>query len=358
MKWIITLLFAVLTWTSSNAQNLSDKLDQVKHRVEEFKESQHVPGVAVAVTSHGELIYAEGFGYADLEQNVTVDALSTRFRIGSISKSLTASVLAKQYQQGLIDLDLPVQHYLPSYPADGDKSMITIRLLGGHLAGIRHYNGNEFLMTEHYSDVITALDIFKDDPLLHKPGSKYAYSSYGFNLISAVMQTVGGKPFLDLMDDELIKPLGLLHTGPELANAIIPGRTRFYVEDLQGNITNAPAVDNSYKWAGGGYLSSATDLCRFANTLLGTDFWSESVRTLFTTSQKDASGQDTGYGIGFRSDMDDAGRHWFGHSGGSVGGTSNLVIYPDDQMVIVVLTNKFNVRIGKLNQEIAAMLLD
>lgn len=357
MKWILCSFFTFL-WIAANTQNLTDKFTQISHRVETFKESEHVPGVAIAITSHGELIYAEGFGYADLEQNSSVNPLTTRFRIGSISKSLTASVLAKQLQQGLVDLDNPVQHYLPSYPSDGDKSMITLRLLGGHLAGIRHYNGNEFLMNEHYTDVIPALDIFKNDPLLHKPGSKYAYSSYGFNLISAVMQTVAGKPFLELMDDELIKPLGLLHTGPDMVSDIIPDRTGYYVEDLQGNVVNAPAVDNSYKWAGGGFLSSATDLCRFANALLGEDFWTADTRKLFITSQKDDSNKETHYGIGFRSDTDNAGRHWFGHSGGSVGGTSNLVIYPEAELVIVVLTNKSNVRIGTLNQEIAAMILD
>ncbi|MEZ4897775.1 MAG: serine hydrolase domain-containing protein [Saprospiraceae bacterium] len=354
----IGLWFFLITVGSTTAQNLSTRQLAVHDRVVSFRESGVIPGVAVAITHHGELIYAEGFGYADLENQVPVDPLRTKFRIGSISKSLTAAVLARQYQRGEIDLDATIQRYLPDYPVNGGKDRITLRLLGGHLAGMRHYRGEEFLLNVHYADVQSALQIFESDSLLSLPGSAYSYSSYGFNLLSAAMEAAAGKPFLQLMKDELFLPLGLMHTCADQVSDIIADRTSYYARDLQGNIINAPAVDNSYKWAGGGFIASATDLCHFAYTLLGEDFWKPSIRDQFIQSQRTTSGESTGYGIGFSSHNDEAGRHWFGHSGGSVGGTSNMVIYPEEELIIVVLTNASNVRIGQLNQELAALILD
>lgn len=122
-----------------------------------------IPGVAIAVAVNGRLAYAQGFGYADLEERVPVWP-TTKFRIGSISKSLTATALVQLVEQGKIDLDAPVQKYVPSFPDKGAK--ITPRLLAGHLAGIRHYKGEEFLISQHYDSVLDALKIFENDPLV------------------------------------------------------------------------------------------------------------------------------------------------------------------------------------------------
>src|SRR6516164_2014374 len=143
-----------------------------------------IPGLAVASAVDGQIVYSEGFGYADLEERVPAWP-TTKFRIGSVSKPLTAVALLQLVEQGKIDLDAPVQKYVPTFPDKSGK--ITPRLLAGHLAGIRHYKGDEFLIARHYDNVLEGLKIFEDDPLVAPPGSKFNYSSYGYNLLSAVI---------------------------------------------------------------------------------------------------------------------------------------------------------------------------
>jgi len=155
-----------------------------------------IPGVTLAVAVDGRIVYAEGFGYADLEQRVPVWP-TTKFRIASDSKPLTAAGLLLLVEQGRIDLDPPVEKYVPSFPDKGAK--ITARLLAGHLAGIRHYQDDEFQIARHYDSVLEGLKIFADDPLVSPPGKEFHYSSYGFNLLSAVMESAAGENFLAYM---------------------------------------------------------------------------------------------------------------------------------------------------------------
>src|SRR3989454_8653088 len=152
-----------------------------------------IPGLQVAVAVGGKLVWSEAFGYADLAREVPVTA-ETQFRIGSVSKPLTAAAVALLYEQGKLDLDAPVQRYVPSFPDKGRP--ITTRQLAGHLAGIRHYRGDEFLLNRHFNTVLEGLTIFQGDALLFPPGTKFSYSTYGWNLISAVVEGAAGPGFL------------------------------------------------------------------------------------------------------------------------------------------------------------------
>ena len=255
-----------------------------------------IPGLALAVAVNGRLVYAEGFGYADLEQRVPAWP-ATKFRIGSISKPLTAVALMQLVEEGKVDLDAPVQRYVPSFPKKGAK--ITPRLLAGHLAGIRHYKGDEFLIARHYDSVLEGLRVFEDDPLIAPPGVKFSYSSYGFNLLSAVIESGARQPFVAYMQEHVFTPLGLIGTMADQNRPLIEQRSRFYERKKDGALDNAPYVDNSYKWAGGGFLSNAEDLVRFGSALLRPGFLSEKSLRLLFTSQKTIAGQETGYGIGW-----------------------------------------------------------
>jgi serine beta-lactamase-like protein LACTB, mitochondrial len=295
-----------------------------------------IPGLAVAVAVDGHLVYAEGFGYADLEERVPAWP-TTKFRIGSISKTLTAAALMQLVEQGKVDLDAPVQKYVPSFPDKGAK--ITSRMLGGHLAGIRHYKGDEFLISQHYNSVLDGLKIFENDPLISPPGTEFHYSSYGFDLLSAVIESASGENFLDYMQRHVFTPLGLIDTMPDENSEIIEQRSRFYDLNKNGADENAPYVDNSYKWAGGGFLSTPEDLVRFGLALLHPGFLTEDSLRLLFTSQKTTSGKETGYGIGWFVGKSQSGQRIYQHSGGSVGGTSQLILYPDSGVVVALTTN-------------------
>jgi len=151
-----------------------------------------IPGASVTVLRNGREIWTEGLGIADIENRVAVTPL-TKFRIGSVSKPITAVAMAALVEDGKLDLDAPIQRYVPGYPDKGTP--ITARELAGHLAGIRHYRGDEFLSNRHYANVTEPLAIFANDTLLSRPGEKYNYSTYGFVVLSAVIglgATIGG----------------------------------------------------------------------------------------------------------------------------------------------------------------------
>jgi serine beta-lactamase-like protein LACTB, mitochondrial len=295
-----------------------------------------IPGVSVAVARDGAIVWAEGFGFADLEQRVPVWP-ATRFRIGSISKPLTADAVALLYEQGRLDLDAPVQRYVPSFPEKGH--VITTRELAGHLAGIRHYKDGEFDNPRHYASVLEGLAIFENDPLIAPPGTKFNYSSYGWNLISAVVESASAENFISYMRDHGFLPLGMRDTVADENADIIEHRSRFYERAADGHWSNSPYSDNSYKWASGGFLSTAEDLVRFGSAHLHPGLLKQPTLDLLFTSQRTKSGEETGYGIGWGTPHKGQRFARIGHTGGSTGGTSALEIYPDSKVVVAILTN-------------------
>ena len=295
-----------------------------------------IPGLQVAVAVGGKLVWSEAFGYADLAPEVPVTA-ETQFRIGSVSKPLTAAAVALLYEQGKLDLDAPVQRYVPSFPDKGYP--ITTRQLAGHLAGIRHYRGDEFLLNRHFDTVLEGLAIFQGDLLLSPPGTKFSYSSYGWNLISAVVEGAAGQDFLTYMSRNVLRPLGLTHTAPDRADSLIPNRTRFYERGADSGFVPAPPVDNSYKWAGGGFLSTAEDLVKFGSALLEPGFLKPATLELLFTSQRTSAGEPTGYGVGWFVATDGRGHRWVSHGGGSVGGTTAFGVDRDSRVVVAITSN-------------------
>jgi serine beta-lactamase-like protein LACTB len=333
------------------AQSLTaDKKAEIDKLAHQFMEESSVAGMAISVSKNGDLVLSKGYGWADVEQHVVVDPAQTKFRIASISKTLTADALMQLVEAGKLNLDKPVQTYVPTFPEK--RWPITTRMVAGHIGGIRHYHGNEFLSTKYYPTVSEGLDIFQYDSLIFEPGTEYRYSSYGFNLVSAVIEGAARVDFLTYMQLNVFNKLGMRNTVPDNVTKVIENRGRYY-EQIDSGVKNSPAVDNSYKWAGGGFLSTSEDLIIFAKAHNNTAYLSETSLKTLTTSQKTSDGKETKYGIGWRIDIDKEGFYWFGHSGGAVGGTSKFMIYPDEDIIVVVLTNLSGARLGDLPEQIA-----
>jgi CubicO group peptidase (beta-lactamase class C family) len=295
------------------------------------------PGASVTVMQDGRILWSRGFGEADVEQLVPATAL-TRFRIGSVSKSLTAAALGLLVEEGKLDLDAPVQKYVPSFPVK--RYPMSVRQVAGHLAGIRHYRGDEFGSQKHYASVTEALALFKDDTLLFEPGTRFSYSSYGWNLLSAVVEGASGEPFLSFMQRRVFIPAGMTHTVADFPDSIIPFRARFYTRaDSAGGVINAAFVDNSVKWAGGGFLSTTEDLARFGTAMLSGSLLKPGTVQLLWHSQRTRDGKETGYGIGWGVRTDSTGRTAVSHTGGAMGGTAFLLIYPREKLVVSTLLN-------------------
>ncbi len=233
-----------------------------------------------------------------------------------------------------------VEGYVPAFPERGVP--ITTREVAGHLAGIRQYKDQEFFSNRHYASVLDGLTIFQNDSLLFPPGTRFSYTSYGWNLVSAVVEGASGDNFLHYISTHVFRALGLTHTAPDRVDSVIPGRTQFYDRDSAGSFHIAPAVDNSYKWAGGGFVSSAEDLVKFGSALLQPGFLKPETLDLLFTSQRTSAGQETGYGIGWFLRTDSSGHRWAFHGGGSVGGTAAFGLNRDSRVVVAILANLSN----------------
>ncbi|NND73093.1 MAG: beta-lactamase family protein [Rhodothermales bacterium] len=332
------------------AQSDAGALDAVTHRF--FSESE-MPGLSVSVAEGGTLIFSRGYGYADLEQHVRVLPGESRFRIGSVSKTMTALAVGKLVQAGKLDLDAPVQRYVPSFPEK--KWPITTRMVAGHVAGVRHYSGDEFLSQRRYESVLEGLTIFENDTLVFEPGTRYSYSSYGWNLVSAVVEGASGIDFLTYMQDSVFVPAGMIRTVADHTGEIVEYRTRFYERNALGQIVPAPYVDNSYKWAGGGFLSTTEDLIRFGQAHLD-GILDEATIEILWTPQNLIDGSSTNYAIGWSSGTDNNGRFWVGHNGGSVGGTTRFRIYPQQEIIVAAVTNLSTASFGSLVEDLVEAL--
>ncbi|MEM9495033.1 MAG: serine hydrolase domain-containing protein [Pseudomonadota bacterium] len=331
--------------------------------IDEKMDAEGAYGFSLAVAVCGRPVWTETFGHADLENDKPVTE-RTKFRVGSVSKTMTSAALGKLVEQGRLDLDAKVQDYVPSFPKKAHP--ITVRQVAGHLAGIRHYdNDEEYYSAGRYDTVLASLDIFADDPLVNEPGSEYSYSSYGWNLLSAVVEAASGEDFLDYMQKHIFTPAGMKNTVADKNAEIIPDRTRFYhFDEESGGNFNAPYVDLSNKWAGGGFLSTPTDLLKFAGAMRDGTLVSPETFSVLTTSQTTDGGEATGYGIGWftnfgprelrraRSAFPEAvfdrveeivsDEVIIGHSGGSVGGLTLFLMAPGSDGVVTVAATSNN----------------
>jgi CubicO group peptidase (beta-lactamase class C family) len=159
-----------------------------------------------------------------------------------------------------LDLDAPIRRYVPDFPEKG--RVITTRQLLGHLGGLRDYSAAESgqLDRDVYHSVAESLKRFKDDPLAATPGTKWVYSPYGYVLVSAAIEGATGKNFLSFMHDSVFLRLGMHDTTADESDRIIPNRARWYTVAADGSYRNTPYEDLSYKWAAGGFLSTARTL--------------------------------------------------------------------------------------------------
>ncbi|NDV15495.1 serine hydrolase [Muricauda sp. TY007] len=320
-----------------------DKADVLFHNLVAEKK---VPGLAVTILDNGEQVLQKGYGFTDLEKRDKVDPKRTVFRIASISKCITGLALGKMVEDGIVDLDESFYTYVPYYPKK--KYDFTLRQLASHTAGIRGYKGKEFALNQAYS-IKDSIAVFKNDPLLFEPGSDYLYNSFDFVLLSLVMQEASGVPFQDYVKENILMPLGLKHTfSPnemDIDSGVVENKTQFYTKRAIC-FTEAAEVNNAYKLAGGGYLSTCEDIAKLGQAILDRQLLQKETYNQLLTSQV-VNGKPAYYGLGFQVSQDAKGRPFFGHVGNSVGAYTNLFVYPREQKVISILINCTDPKVQK-----------
>lgn len=353
------LLLALLSICFSCGQTLDStyfkKTNTAKKVIELFIKTEQIPGLSVSVSNNGKLIWSEGFGVSNIETKVKVTPNETQFRIASISKPITASALAKLIDDGLLNLDESLYTYLPNYPKK--KYDFTIRQIGGHLSGIRHYKGREFILNKKMT-ITEGLSIFKNEPLLFKPQSQFKYSTYGWNLLSEVIQTVAKTPFNDYMNATIFKPLKMEYTTLDISDSIMPNRAHFYTKTKANKIVPGQPVSNEYKVAGGGFLSTTEDLIHFGNEIINpTLLKTESLNELLKP-QKTTDGKSTNYGVGFGVSKTKTGTIKYLHSGIGIGASTILLLYPEEKIVIAILTNLSKAPVSQLAIKLESIFID
>jgi CubicO group peptidase (beta-lactamase class C family) len=351
---------ATLSATAETAApDLQPRLAAVDAAARAALESDSLVGLAIGVIHDGRVIHTAGFGWADREARVPVDD-ATMFRWASISKPLTAVAAMQLVEQGRLGLDDDVRRHVPEFPDHGKT--ITVRHLLCHQSGIVHYaNGKVVKTVRDYStphpfaDVIAALDTFKDSPLVNPPGEKFAYTTHGYILLSAVVERAGRKRFADQVAERISKPLGMTTLRPDYQWESISGRAVGYRKS-KDRIVRSSDTDVSWKLGGGGYLSNVRDLAAFAAGLTRRQLVNEATERQMWTAQPLSDGSATKYGLGFGVETDAAGRLRVSHSGSQEKTRTMMVIYPRERSGVVVMTNSEWANPGQIAQTLIAAL--
>ncbi len=331
-----------------------DRLDQIRKVVEAEMAALRIPGVSVAVADDYRLVWEEGFGIADLEHSVPAKA-GTVYRIASISKPITAVAAMQLSERGLLDLDAPIQKYVPSFPEKEWK--VTARQLLSHTAGIRHYsNAAEINSTRHYTDMLEPLRVFRDDPLLFQPGTRFSYSTYGYSLLGAAVESAAGKPFFEYVKENVLAPAKMANTRQDDVYEIVPDRARGYRLGRGGRVLNCDLADTSNKVPGGGMLSTVEDLVRFAIAFQrGVLLKPETVERM-TTPPRLADGSISPYALGWNV-VERGGRKWVLHSGGQQGTSTLLVTVPSQGVAVAAMANLEQANISRLVARVTEIVL-
>lgn len=330
---------------SSPSPKWADAVEHGRQIVRARLTEQNLPGLSVAVGVGGEIVWAEGFGWADLENRVPV-APNLRFRIGTASTVLTSAAVGLLLEKGRLKLDEEIQKYVPEFPQK--QWPVTLRQVMGHLAGVRSDGGDEGpLFSVRCERPVDALQYFKDSPLLFEPGTQYRYSNYGWILVSGAVEAGAGEPFFAFVQKQVFEPLEMVDTTADSATEPIPNRVtpyfpRFAADPRYGPDLMRP-LDYSCYAGSSAFLSTPSDLVRFGMAMNGGKLLQPATVQLLQTPQRLPSGQETGYGLGW--DLETvalAGEQTraVGHDGNSLGGmVASLMTFREHGIVVAVTSN-------------------
>jgi CubicO group peptidase (beta-lactamase class C family) len=353
---LLLLLGRAPSAAQHNATLPADKVAKVESAIRVEMAQSKLPGLSVAIVTEQQLRYAQGFGMADLEDTTPAKA-ATVYRLGSLSKPITATAVMQLAERGKLDLDAPIQQYCPAFPMK--PWPVTARQLLAHLGGVRDYDNQKFLAeyfsTRHYSSVTESLNIFKDDPLLQEPGTKYVYSTYGYNLLGCAVEGAAGLSYEDYIQANILTPAGMTQTAVDDIYRIVPNRARGYGKAQDGNLRNTGPADTSNKIPAGGLVSTVEDLARFAIALQQSKLISKATTAQMWTLQRTRAGQEIPYGLGWRISTRNGLREVH-HGGAAAGFSTFLYMLPDKGTVVVLMTNLE--LYGQRRDELARQLAD
>ncbi len=338
----------------------SDAVDQAVQSVQ--SENGYV-GIAVGIAVDDKIVFLNGYGFEDREDEIPVDPRSTMFRWASLSKGLTGVIGVLAQADGDIDLDAPARDSFTAYPEPDrylpqdctsvscsleippDQRTVTTRQLLAHIGGAPHYgNGTTYPVPSaddvNDPDVNTgmewALDLWTDEPLIAIPGTRYSYSTFGHNLAGVTLEHATGESFASLVDERVATPLGMHTLQPDYDWVDIEHRATGYVGDASSSVEQPIAPDVSWKLAGGGFISTVEDLTRYCVGL--------NEGLIVPTDSRDAElwrvpDPDLGdYALGFGVNQTVNGLK-ISHTGAQEKTRTAIAMWPEEGLCIAVMTN-------------------
>ena len=306
--------------------------ERADHLLKDLVLNKQVPGLAIQVLYKGEEWFCQGYGFANITEEIPVIPSSAVFRVGSISKPITAMALASMVQEGLVDLQDDIRKYVPEFPQC--HGPVSLKQLASHTAGIRSYKGKEFALNQPMS-IQDSLVLFVRDPLEFSPGKGYQYTSFDYVLLSLAMERAAGKPFGTLVCERVLKPLQMQRTVAEIPGKPVENQVAFYTKRGSGFRESVP-VDTRFKLAGGGYLSTVSDICTLGLASLEGQIVTRELSSDFLKAVE-IDGTSTFYGLGWEVSRDSKGRPFYGHTGNAIGAYTNFKVFPEQELVVAIL---------------------
>jgi serine beta-lactamase-like protein LACTB, mitochondrial len=363
----IVLLLAATAAAGPKTKPLSqESVAAVDETVEAEMQRQQLVGVAIGVIRHGEVVLTKGYGFADAENQIPVTT-QTVFNWASNCKPLTAVAAMQLVQKGKLELDADVRKYVPEFSPNGPA--ITVRQLLCHQSGLPHWNNGRIVPSANFDpdaeasiDPLMSVRRFGESPLLFEPGVRMSYSSYGYILLSAVIERAGGESFFTQIEKRIAKPLGMKSMQLDTATsqedwAVGYTRTKVRVagQPLSTPIGRAPEYAHAWKAGAGGFKSNIEDFAKWAVALLNGRLVSKSSEKEMWTPQKTSAGTPTEMGLGFYIG------HWGGsptiaHTGEQPEVTSHLILFLKPKNGIVVLCNCGYAKASAISLAVASAL--
>ncbi|HKJ42679.1 MAG TPA: serine hydrolase domain-containing protein [Sunxiuqinia sp.] len=332
-------------YESSYKQAIIDSRNALKS----YMFTSSLPGLSVAISIDGQLVWSEGMGSASKELNVAANR-DTKYRIGSVSRVFTTFLIAKQQEDGLLNVDSSFYKYIPKFPKK--RFDFTPHMLAAEASGFVQVPKSNLQKNQEIKTLKDFIVQYDKDTLLFEPGRYYYKSDYDFGLLGILAEQVGKNHFSKLMQKTILDTLHLKNTTLDYHQAIIPNRSAFYDRDYIARVINAPAVNLAPYGPALGILTTADDLNKLAQQLLKPGYFSQKSLDLFYTSYKLKNGSDVGQGFGWIIKEDRSGRQFLGAVGTTIGGGASVVVFPKQKLVISICSN-----LGDEHSELPSLLV-
>ena len=336
MKKSFLFLFAIFfSLTLGHSQDKNQKADNI---LNELITKNVATGAVAGYSKDGKTVWTSATGHADKKNNVLFQK-DTKTRIASITKSFTAIAVMQLVEKGLVDINASIQTYVPNFPKK-KRGTITVKHLLEHSSGLGAYKNNKERETKkEYPTLTDAMSVFKSRKLEFKPGTNYAYTTYGYVVLGLLIENVSGKTYAEYIEENIFRPAGMKNTHLEKYGVEVANKSALYSRNKKGIIKEMPTNNLSNRIPAGGYYSTVDDLLAFGNAVLEHKLIEESTLQQMTQNnglKKEGNPQGFGWFLyGGKENTEGV----IGHSGGQTGSSTQILIIPSTKRVVVTLAN-------------------